>query len=105
MCHLSSRNATPSSSAATPSSRNATLTSKPATMPSVHASGGFATPSSKNAEPTSKQAVPMATWSRSARLRRVDHMSITPASQRYARDKIITARGHPVTDPHTATAR
>ena len=28
-------------------------------------------------------------------------MSITPASQRYARDKIITERGHPVTDPHT----
>jgi hypothetical protein len=74
-------------------------------MFNVHAAGGFAIPSSKNAEPTSKQAVPMATWSRCARLRRVDHMSITPASQRYARDKIITASGHPVAEPHTVTAR
>src|SRR5215211_1188148 len=46
-----------------------------------------------------------ATWSRPARLRRVDNMSITPASQRYARDKIITASGQPVFDPHTLTAR
>jgi len=73
-------------------------------MPSVHASGGFATPSSKNPEPTSKQAVPTATWSRSARLRKVDHVSITPASQRQTTDKIITASGHPVIDPHTVTA-
>jgi hypothetical protein len=74
-------------------------------MPNVHAFGEFATPSSKNAEPTSKQAVPDATWSRATRLRRVDHVSITPVSQRQTTDKIITDSGHPVTDPQTVTAR
>jgi hypothetical protein len=32
-------------------------------------------------------------------------VSITPVSQRYARDKIITTSGQPVFDPHTVTAR